>query len=186
MRNLEVVEFVAGPDDDGYLQELDMTSMFASTKSLRSVTLPPNIDEAYMDYMFAGSGIKELSFGDGDQGILVFSMTGIVSGAKNLVRLDMNNLNVSSVSAIGTLANESYGLRFFSGLVDVKVSYSLAPQKYLTHESALNCIAGLYDLTEGGTVTDYKVQTLTFHADVKAQLTEEEIAEATAKGWNIA
>lgn len=186
MRRLEVVEFVSGPDDEDDLTELDMTSMFADTMSLRSVTLPSNISDAYMDFMFANSGIKNLSFGDSDQGIFVFSMRGIVHGAKNLERLDMNNLNVSTVSEIGTLADNSHSLRFFSGLVDVRVSYSLAPHAYLTHESALNCIYGLYDLTEGGTEPEYTAQTLTFHPDVTAQLTEEEIAEATAKGWNIA
>lgn len=73
-----------------------------------------------------------------------------------------------------------------TGLTNIKISYSLSDSSLLSHESALNCIAGLYDLTEGGTVTDYTAQTLTFHPDVTAQLTEEEIAEATAKGWNIA
>lgn len=89
-------------------------------------------------------------------------------------------------NSMGSVLSKCYLLSTFTGFRNVKISYSIEDSPLLTHESALNCIAGLYDLTEGGTVTEYTAQTLTFHPDVKAQLTEEEIAEATAKGWNIA
>lgn len=95
-------------------------------------------------------------------------------------------MDFSLCGYVTQMFTQAYALENFSGLKNIRISINLGSCKSLTHESALNCIAGLYDLTEGGTVTDYTAQTLTFHADVKAQLSEEEIAEATAKGWNIA
>lgn len=103
-----------------------------------------------------------------------------------LENLYLGNIDFSAAGNLAAVLNRCKNLRNFSGLKNVKSFYYLDSSPLLTHESALNCIAGLYDLTEGGTVTDYRPQTLRFHEDVKAQLTEEEIAEATAKGWNIA
>lgn len=101
-----------------------------------------------------------------------------------LTTINVNNWDFSECKIVDfTGASNLINL---TGLTNIKISYSLSGNPLLTHESALNCIAGLYDLTEGGTVTEYTAQTLTFHPDVTAQLTEEEIAEATAKGWNIA
>lgn len=101
-------------------------------------------------------------------------------------KIDMRNVDCKLVTGTFYAFYACNNLKDFSGLINICVSYKLNSSSLLSHESALNCIAGLYDLTEGGTVTDYTAQTLTFHPDVTAQLTEEEIAEATAKGWNIA
>ncbi len=84
-----------------------------------------------------------------------------------------------------TLLRGDTSLVNFSGFKNFKLSYSLQDSP-LSHESAMNCINGLYDLTEGGTVTDYTPQTLTFKQSTYSTLTEEEIAIATEKGWNLA
>ena len=62
----------------------------------------------------------------------------------------------------------------------IKKSISFAESNKLTDESIQSIIDGLADLT-GKTA-----QTITFHSDVKNKLTEEQIASATSKNWNIA
>lgn len=62
----------------------------------------------------------------------------------------------------------------------IKKSISFLQSSLLTDESIQSIIDGLADLT-GQTA-----QTITFHPDVKNKLTEEQIASATSKNWNIA
>ena len=62
----------------------------------------------------------------------------------------------------------------------IKWSLSIANSPLLTAESIQSIIDGLADLT-GQTA-----QTITFHSTVKNKLTEEQIASATSKNWNIA
>ena len=59
-------------------------------------------------------------------------------------------------------------------------SFSMQWAEYLTINSAINIINHLKDLT-GSTA-----QTLTLHANVKAKLTDEQIASITSKNWNLA
>ena len=65
-----------------------------------------------------------------------------------------------------------------SGVIGKSISFQ--DSSLLTNESVQNIIDCLKDLT--GTTT----QTLTLHADVKAKLTEEQIASITAKNWTLA
>lgn len=62
----------------------------------------------------------------------------------------------------------------------IKLSISINSSPYLTEESIQAIINGLADLT-GATA-----QTLTFHATVKAKLTETQIASITSKNWTLA
>ena len=67
-------------------------------------------------------------------------------------------------------------------------SIDLHNSKNLTHETAVNLLNGLYDLNlvydvaNGGTLVTQKFK---FNANVIAQLTPEEIAIATNKGWIV-
>lgn len=64
-----------------------------------------------------------------------------------------------------------------TGTIGTNIQFKQSP---LTNESVQKIIDCLKDLT-GGTA-----QTLTLHADVKAKLTEEQIAAITAKNWTLA
>lgn len=101
--------------------------------------------------------------------------------------INMGNADFSECTDINTWSfsgcNELVNLY---GMNNVKKSYNLNYSSKLSYESAMRCINGLYDLTEGGTVSDYTAQTLTFNATTKALLSNEDIAIATNKGWNIA
>lgn len=160
---------------------------FSDNSQMKELTLPSGMSEGKtIDAVgaFSRIGCKTL--------ILDFAPTAKAGNMENMFYdADVENLQILNISFEDVTNTQSmlYACNLlitFSGLYRVKKSYSLFNCTSLSHESALNCIAGLYDLTEGGTVTDYTAQTLTFYRNVREQLTEEEIAEATAKGWNIA
>lgn len=69
-------------------------------------------------------------------------------------------------------------VRFKKG--SIYKNFEFSSQKNLTTETVQNIIDGLADLT-GQTA-----QTITFHKDVKAKLTEEQIATITSKNWTLA
>lgn len=71
-------------------------------------------------------------------------------------------------------------LTTFGGLLNCKKSYDLSYSTNLTHDSLMNAINGLYDLT-GQTG-----QTLTLGTRNLAKLTNEEKAIATNKNWTLA
>jgi len=67
----------------------------------------------------------------------------------------------------------------FGGLIEIRKSYSLADSPLLSHDSLMNCINGLADLT-GQTGP-----TLTIGATNLAKLFAAEIAVGTAKNWTV-
>lgn len=93
-------------------------------------------------------------------------------------------LDLSSIvnnNGVSRLLEGCYALRDITFVnQSIKWSLSIANSPLLTDESIQSIIDGLADLT-GQTA-----QTITFHPDVKNKLTEEQIASATSKNWNIA
>lgn len=61
----------------------------------------------------------------------------------------------------------------------IKGDFTIAQSPLLSAESVQSIVDGLADMTGG---TSYK---LTLHADVKAKLTEEQLATISAKNWTI-
>lgn len=108
-------------------------------------------------------------------------------------------LNAAKVVNLSSCFNNCPLLENFGGLKDLGKAYTQKAAGYsyytvnltsplLTHESLMNVINGLYDLNltydveNGGTL--YR-QKLNIGSTNKAKLTEEEIAIATAKGWDV-
>lgn len=90
-------------------------------------------------------------------------------------------LDFSSATIIGAFVNLCSKLQYFQPKENtIKVSISFSSSPNLTDESIDAIINGLADLT-GATA-----QTLTFHADVKAKLTDNQIATITSKNWTLA
>ena len=73
-----------------------------------------------------------------------------------------------------------YALKNFKCTGTIGKTFIISSSSGLTDESVQNIIDCLADLT--GQTT----QTLTFHADVKAKLTDEQIASITSKNWTLA
>lgn len=92
-----------------------------------------------------------------------------------------NPLNFSSATDVGNTFGACKSLkevRLVSGSLSRSISFIQSP--LLSDASIQSIIDGLADLT-GQTA-----QTITFHADVKAKLTTEQIATITSKNWTLA
>jgi hypothetical protein len=89
-------------------------------------------------------------------------------------------LDVSSGTNFGAMFSFTRSLTDFGGLLNVKFSFDLGVCQSLTHDSLLNVLNGLYDLT-GNTS-----QKLTLGSSNLAKLTDEEKAIATNKNWTLA
>lgn len=103
------------------------------------------------------------------------------SGCVNLIAI-YSSLDFSKTSSADKLNNV---FRDCKSLVTVSFvensipfSLSFAQSPLLSNESIQSIINGL--------ATVETAQTLTLHADVKAKLTESQIAQITSKNWNLA
>lgn len=88
---------------------------------------------------------------------------------------------VTTVKGLDTIIMNDANLKeFYPKAGTIKVSVILNNSYLFTDETIQSIINGLADVT-GGTA-----QTLTLHANVKARLTDEQIATITSKNWNLA
>ena len=142
----------------------NMSGMFTSCKSLETI---PQLDTSK-----------------------VFSYSTVFNGCSNLTKLP--SLNLGSAINVTDLFKECSKLTDVGGLMDfgktvtastaANNSYytlTLTQCKELTHDSLLNIINGLYDISGKAT------QKILLGTDNKAKLTAEEIAIATNKGWTV-
>lgn len=130
----------------------------------------------------------------------VTNMQYMFAYCNKLTNLNLNSFNMSKVDNIinifyssSQLTNLQFGSNLGKGYTQKSTNYSsykldLSSCKLLTHESLMNVINNLYDLNltydvaNGGTLY---TQSLVLGSTNLAKLTEEEIAIATNKGWNV-
>ena len=143
----------------------------------------------YFDNNFDTSQLKSINgmFGNCEKLISVKGLnTQSVTRAEFLFNgcyylTDVNTLDLSNATVLNLMFNICYKLTNISFVESsIKISISFADSPLLSDESIQSIIDGLADLT-GQTA-----QTVTFHKTVKNKLTEEQIASATSKNWNIA
>ena len=104
-------------------------------------------------------------------------------------------LDTSNVIDISSAFYPCFSLTNLGGFKDLGKAYDttknanysnytlgLSSASNLTHESALNVLNGLYDIASKGC----QPQKVSFHSNVIALLSEEEIAIGTNKGWTVA
>ena len=104
------------------------------------------------------------------------SMFGYCVNLTTIPQLDTSN--GTNFTDMFVLCHALKNISFVAGCI--KKSIWFARSDKLTDESIQSIIDGLADLT-GQTA-----QTITFHTTIKNKLTEEQIASATSKNWNIA
>ncbi len=183
------------PDSYPALQRVSLA--FFGT-ALQSVIFPKDAVKLSMFGQQTFANMPNITVIDASQSTAVWTHLGELTfnNCQKLKTIDVSNADFVNVTKIynwqgqgGTSAinlfNGCVSLENFSGFKNFKLNFSLKDCSKLTHQSALNCINGLYDLTEGGHKIDYTPKTLTFNRATFATLTEEEIAIATAKGWNV-
>lgn len=174
----------------------DMQNMFLGCSKLKHA---PNLDTnkvQYFNYMYQYcSQLIDVPSYDTKNALNLKSMFNGCSQLETIGQYD-----ASKVSTIDSFVSNCSALKNFGGLINLGKGYTQKTADYgyytlnlsscynLTHESLMNVINNLYDLNltydvaNGGTL--YK-QTLNLGSTNKAKLTEEEIAIATNKGWNV-
>lgn len=172
---------------NNYIAHLNASSMFRDTPKLKSVDLS-GLDVGFVEslsFMFGRSGVKKVvipsKWNIGSEAIL--ANVDFMFAESMIEELDFQP-SCKNVRDTLNMFERCVWLRKFSGLKDIKVSYSLGSCPLLSQESAHKCIEALYDLTEGGT-SNYEPQFITFHSAVFAHILDEYIAMAESKGWYV-
>lgn len=172
--------------DDIYLDLSNATilnTLFRSiTLNCEKVTVKLSNKCTSLQWAFAGSlsveKLKTIELLGDTSSVTYFANT--FRNRKNLESI-IGDFDCSSVTSFSDMFMNVYTIKeFFPKAGTIKVSISFSNQANLTDESIQAIIDGLADLTGSDT------QTITFHANVKAKLTEEQIATITSKNWTLA
>ena len=88
-------------------------------------------------------------------------------------------LDTSKCTNIEWMFGSCYSLTDLGGFTGLKLNLNLSINSKLTVDSVMNVINNAADMTS-------EPKTLTLHQDVFSKLSADQIATASAKGWNIA
>ena len=175
--NIEEIQFIP----EKVTKKVKVASMFGELRKLTSVNIEDveftSVDES-ANFMFVFCGVKKLVMPALPGVVTIF---GMFQECYRLEYLDMSKFDFSNVTDSLDLS-ASYRLEHLTGIKNMKKSCKVGNSPLLTYESIMNCINGLYDLTEDD---DYTPQSLTLHSNAYAKLSDEDIEIATNKGWNI-
>ena len=144
----------------------DFSSMYIGCGSLKKVPSLNTVKGTNFNYMFElCTKLEELGMLDMSSAI---SIRYFLMSSNYLTK-------VGGFKDVGKAYDASMSANYYTYTLDVYAA------QYLTHESAMNIINNLYDIATKGC----KPQTLRFHANVMALLSEGEVAIGTNKGWTI-
>lgn len=183
-------------------QVTNMNAMFHSCGSLTSLNVSKfDTSQVTITYnMFYGCrSLTDLDVSNFDTSNLK-SCGGMFGGCNSLTSLDLSNFDISKVNDITymfynctKLVDFKFGINLGKSFTRKTNNYAnykldLSYSKLLTHDSLMSVINNLYDLNltydvaNGGTLYS---QSLSLGSTNLAKLTNEEIAIATNKGWNV-
>lgn len=160
----------------------DMSETFYSCKGLTEIDVS-NLDTSNcskMNGLFSGCekleniiGIEQL---DTSKNIDFTNMFSNCQKLRKLPEIDCSS-NTTQTSSSNSPINNCYVLRDFGGLKGFNKRLYSNSAYSLSYESLLNIINGLADGVSG--------QTLYLHQDCVNQLSDDDIAIATNKGWSV-
>lgn len=165
-------------------------------KTIPRINFAENITTSYL-YSFAGTVIEYIDYYmDTKKGVEFGSC---FAATKNLKWI--KGINISNATSIGDMFNGSSIERIIEPLDLTNVTYK-NKWNYAPNLSDFRIVPESYKLSGGfpysvytsetiqsiidGLATVTTAQTLTLHKDVKAKLTEEQLATITSKNWNLA
>lgn len=175
-----------------------MSSMFSSCANLKSIDLSNLITNKLNNIysMFSGcTNVEKINMLDSSN---VSNARSAFYNCKSLKEL--SKFNGESLTGIDSMFKYDNSLTNFEGIINLGKGYISPTSNYnmykldlsycnnLSYDSLISIINNLYDLNltynvnNGGTLY---AQTLSLGSTNLAKLTEEEIAIATAKGWNV-
>lgn len=161
------------------------TSLFADSKTLEEVEINHdgtiNLTTIYRCFYAPNNNftnLKKIVFNADTSKVTNFSQAFSHFDCSDGVEI-IGELDFSSATTAGQVFQSSRGLKEVRFAKEtLSVSISLQYCNNLSDESIQSIIDGL--------ATVETSQTITFHADVKAKLTEEQIATITSKNWTLA
>lgn len=179
----------------------NMNNMFANCGKLKTLNISSfNTSKVTnMSSMFATNKITNIDLSSFDTSN-VTNMSQLFYACSSLTSLDISNFDASQVNTISGIFEQNENLTNLSFMTNLGKGYTtpsnnwssytldLSSCEKLTHESLMSVINNLYDLNlthdvaNGGTL--YR-QKLVLGSTNLAKLTEDEIAIATNKGWNV-
>ena len=159
-----------------YLEtQTDLSKMFDGCRSLQTVPLFTTSSVTDMNSMFhTCTSLESVPSLDTSS---VTDIDYMFAYCENLQTIPL--LNVSNVYGTDYMFWGCYSLTNLGGFTGLKTNLDLSSSTLLTIDSVMNVVNAAADMTS-------EPQTLTLHSDVFDKLTQDQIATATAKGWNIA
>lgn len=187
----ENLTYIDGIDNWDVSKVGDMSFLFSSCKSLPSFKLKGwNLRVAFnMSNMFDGcSNITSIDLSEVDTSN-ISNMNNMFSGCnklKTISAIRADSLSIPSYqSPFGSSTNNV--LTDFGGFINLKSSwngsYCLDKLTALSHQSLVNILNGLYDFTGNGINPNSNQGKIKFGPTHLANLSDEEKAIATNKGW---
>ena len=176
-----------------------MSYMFSDCNRLKSIEFGDNFDTSNvtnMYYMFQNcSGLTSLDLSSFDTS-KVTNMSYMFNGCKSLTSLDLSNFDTSNVTSMSNMFYNCSGLTeihwddFGNGSGCTAVSFSNSSKLGVNTTDYPNARQSLIDMLVTNSFdrasNGYSTFKITLHANTKAVLTEDEIAQITAKGFTIA
>ena len=167
----------------------DMSSMFSYCKNLKTIPTMNTNKVTTMSMMFYNSGITTIPELDTSKVTNVYNMFYSCSNLITIPKLNFEKVtNVSGVltgaeSVVNIGGFENLGKAYLTNKSANYSNYGLVLTNFskLTHDSLMNVINNLYDIKTKGC----QAQRLQLGPTNLAKLTEEEIAIATDKGFNV-
>lgn len=158
----------------------DFSYMFSTCSALTSIPLIDTSNGTYFNYMFTNcTALTSIPQLDTSKGRDFSNMFDGCSAVKTIPQIDVSG-NRDYYASITYILRGCRALENFGGLLNAAKSFNISTCTALTHQSLLNILNGLYDLT-GSTS-----QKLTLGSTNLAKLTDEEKAIATNKNWTLA
>ena len=167
-----------------YLKEeqLNANALYATfreTKNLKRIkvqTIPNSIGFNY-NMTFYGCSAETIELVNTGVVMSINNGFGVCRNLKQII-CELDFSKVSSASGAFTNCTLLEEVRFKKNTIKVGIAFTHSYN--LSDESIQSIIDGLANLTNSET------QTLTFHADVKAKLTDAQITAITSKNWTLA
>lgn len=153
----------------------DMSNFCNGCSSLKTLALLDTSKVVDMHYMFPYcmklSSLPQLDTSK------VKNINGIFSYCTSLTSVPL--LNFSNIDEMSFVFDNCTSLTNLGGFTGLKENLNLSSSPLLTVDSVMNVINYAADMSSSP-------KTLTLHKDIFNKLSEEQIATASAKGWNIA
>ena len=176
----QLIEY--GNQRNGYKTALSMINIsFRNLGSTESLEYIPPYDYPKANFDYFCQNCINLKIVDSLYTSVSTSFQLMCSGCVNLIAIysQLDFSKTSSANGLNSVFRDCKALVTVSFVENsIPFSLSLAQSPLLSDESIHSIINGL--------ATVETSQTLTLHADVKAKLTESQIAQITSKNWNLA